>query len=245
MNERHTDLELKLGADRVALKHLVSASGIFAKLISEVARNFTEDGDSITWFVEIKPGSVCLPVYGQSDRVADDVIPGLCSAIAGGIAEIDRKPVRPAYFSDKALEQVKALTNLASDDLPITVRNGGNPVSLTNRIVANIDDFLGPTKITFGTIEGKLDAIQLHGKNPTFTVYDVLTGHRVDCRLTESITLDDLRSGIGRRVGVRGRIKSRANGDRMSIEPEELDIFPLESELPAACEVRGILKGYE
>lgn len=245
MSEHDTDLELKFDADRVALKHLVAASGTFAQLISEVARKFTDQSESITWFVEVKPGSVCLPVHGLSDSLADNVIPSLCTAIASGISEVNAEPVRPRYFSDKALEQLKSLTRLSSDELPISVRNGGSPVLLTAGTVANIDEFFGPPKITYGTIEGKLDAVQLHGKNPTFSVYETLSGNRVECKLTESITLDELRRGIGCRVGVRGRIKSRGNGERVSIEPEELDIFPPEIELPSPSEVRGILRGYE
>jgi hypothetical protein len=111
--------------------------------------------------------------------------------------------------------------------------------------MTNVDEVLGAPLESYGTVEGTLEAFNLHGQKPTFAVYEPLTGHRVDCHFTASVTVDDLRPAIGNRVGVRGPIKTRPSGVRMSVEAETLYVLPDEPDLPGPDEVVGILKGYE
>ncbi len=246
MLNNDADLELELGATEVALKHLVSASGTFAGLISEVARCYTgSQTDPVEWLVEVRPGSVKLPVRGRpvSQTLKAVAVPEVASAIAEGLALLDARAERPAYFTDKALEQAKALANLTAS-VPIAVRNGGAPARLTKRLAANVDDVLGAPLESYGTVEGRLEGLNLHGKRPSFAVYEPLTGHKVECRFTTQVTLESLRPVIGRRVGIRGQIHSRPNGLRVSVDAREIRTFREADERPSPDEVRGILKGY-
>lgn len=246
MNEppQQTRLELKLGAPEVALKHLVSAASTFAALINEVARSYLgTQREPVRWIVEVRPGSVRLPVRPQAltEDVRPSKFPELVTLIVDGLAKIDARPERPAYFSDKALEQAKALGNLSSDALPISVLNGNGRADLTKRASANVDDILGRTVTSYGTVEGTLEAVNIHGPSPTFSVYDALTGRALVCRLTDRVSVDNLRPAIDKRVGVRGPIQSRG-GQRVGIEAHELMIFPSDDDLPSPADVRGILK---
>jgi hypothetical protein len=246
MNEDQADLELQLGSAEVALKQLVSAGSIFAALINEVAKSYAgTQVEPVEWLVELRPGSVKMPVRGRpSTELRATAIPELSAAIAEGLAALDERAERPDYFNDKALEQAKALANLASPDAPISVRNGREKAELSKRVAANVDDVLGAPLESYGTVEGHLEGLNLHGARPRFAVYEPLTGHRVECRFTPQVTLDDLRPAIGRRVGVRGEIKSRRNGVRVSVAARELRILGEEADLPSPDAVFGILRGY-
>ena len=246
--EAGAHLELDLGAPDVALKQLVSAGGTFSGLINEVARAYTGVArEAVTWIVEVKPGSVRLPLRAEpaSEEVAPSAIPELFAVIAEGVACIDAKAERPDFFTDRALEQAKALANLAGDDLPIRVRNGRASTTLSKRLMTNVDEVLGAPLESYGTVEGTLEGFNLHAPRPVFAVYEPLTGHRVDCHFTASVTVDDLRPAIGKRVGVRGPIKTRPSGVRISVEAETLYVFPDAPDLPGPDEVVGILNGYE
>ncbi len=241
-----TNLELELGAPEVALKHLVSATGTFAGLINEVARSYLGAArEPVIWIVEVKPGSVKLPVRPQpaTDAIRPSALPEMVTAIVEGLKLIESRPERPAYFTDTALQQAKALGNLASSERPVIVRNGREQAVLTKRVPANVDEVLGKPVASFGTVEGRLEAFNIHGPTPTFSVYDVLTGSPIACRLTERVTLEDLRPAIGRRVGVRGPLKRRPNGDPVTVEAWELRVFPSQGELPKPEDVLGILNG--
>jgi hypothetical protein len=240
-------LELDLDAPEVALQHLVSAASVFAGLLREVARAyFGTSQDPVRWVVEVQPGSVKLPLRPTPalEEVSGSAFPHFVVVVTEGIALLDKTAERPSYFTDKALEQAKALANLSGSEVPISVRNGAAKIPVTRRIAANVDDVLNKPDVSYGTVEGLLEAVNIHGTNRTFGVYDPLTGKKIECKLTGKVTVDDLGPAIGKRVAVSGLIVSRSTGERISIQADELEIFE-DTDLPSPEDVIGILKGYE
>jgi hypothetical protein len=236
----HPDLELGIGGDEVLLKHLVAASDRFSALINEVARSYTGASPaSIRWVVEIKPGSVRLPLHGSpaNDAIAAPAIPELADVIAKGVALIEEKPERPEYFTDKALEKAKELAKVPA----IYIRNGGPPVQLTGHLMANVDQLLGKPQRVFGTVEGRLEKLDIHGPS-TFIIYSSLTGRSVKCRFGKYVSLEEVTAAVGKRVGARGLVDRRPNGEQISVEVQELRLLP---EPVSADEVLGIFKGYD
>jgi hypothetical protein len=242
------DLEFVLDAPEVAFRHLISAGGVFSALVSEVTRAYTHaKQEPIEWIVDIQEGSVRVPLRGRPSNgaVTPSAIPEIAATIVEGLATIDERAERPPYFTDKALVQARALANLASDELPVVVRHRARAVPVSKQLMQHVDRVIGKQRESYGTVEGRLQRLDLHGRRPLFSVYEPLTGHRVDCHFTEDVTLEDLRPAIDRRVGVRGVIKLSAEGVRVSVEAHELRIFPDDAELPGPDDVLGILAGYE
>lgn len=247
-DDRPADLELVLDAPEVAFRHLISAGSIFAALIGEVARAYTHSQrEPVEWIVNVEAGSLKVPLRGRptNGALSPSAIAEIAATISDGLATIDERPERPPYFTDKALLQAKSLANLARDELPIAVRHDGRRVEVSKQLMTHVERVLGKPRKSYGTVEGKLEGLQLHGPLPQFAVYEFLSGHKVECHFTEDVTLDDLRPAIGRRVGVRGEIKSTPEGVRLSVEAHELRVFPPDDELPTPDDVLGILAGYE
>lgn len=107
------------------------------------------------------------------------------------------------------------------------------------------DEVLGAPDVSYGTVEGLLEALNIHGANKAFGVYDPLTGKKVECKLTGKVTVEDLGPAVSKRVAVSGLIFSRSTGERISVQADELEIFPTEEDIPSPDDVLGILKGYE
>jgi hypothetical protein len=239
------ELELRLDAREVSLSQLVSAGSIFAQLLREVAREYSGSTRSVKWIVEVAPGSVRLPVKGQttSEKLAQSAVPEIVAAVVGGIKTLNERPVRPPYFNDQALIEAKALANLVSDDLPrIAVNNGTVGSDATRQLMDHVDQVMGEGRESIGAIEGKLQALNIHEKPPRFAIYDLLTDQRIECFFGPTTDLEEVLRGIGRRVAVSGIIKTRGSGQRYSIEVRSLRVFPAESELPSPDDVRGILR---
>lgn len=236
-----TDLELRLGGDEVQFKHLIAASGTFAQLINEVARAYTGAINAVRWVVEVKEGSVCLPLRGapENEAVALPAIHELASVIVDGIALVEKKPQRPEYFSDKALQKAKSLANLPN----ISLRNGHDRVYLSGHLMANVDQLLGKPHKTFGTVEGRLEKLDIHGTEK-FIIYSSLTGKSVPCRFGEFVTLEDVTAAVGKRVGARGLVETRPNGEHVGVEVHELRVLPQPELIVSADEVLGIFEGY-
>ena len=239
----HHDLELQVGAETpVELKQLVSVSGVFASLINDVAEAFTGHVKPVKWTVEVQSGSVRLPLKAEPSLadVRPSAMPELTSSIADGIAQLIREPVRPDHFSDKALEHAKALADLLSDDLPLSVRNGGARIPLTKQLMVNAELVLGRSRPSFGSVEGKLEALNIHdGKQ--FRLYSQIDGRAIKCMFGKNLELDEVLKAVGKRVMVRGQLKTRPSGERVSIEAHSIRILG-ERSVPAS-EVFGIFEG--
>ncbi len=239
------DLEIEVGHGvPVDLRSLVSVSQKFSALIDEVASEYTGVRHPIRWIVEVEPGSVRLPLRAETtgERVRPSAAHEVGTVVASGLSQLEQSATRPDHFNDKALEQAKALAALVSDELPLAVRNGTAGVNMTRQLSVNAEKVLGVPRETFGTIEGRLEALNVHGSSSEFSVWP-LEGKAVKCIFGERLDLDkDIFPAVKKRVAVRGRIKTRPNGERLSVDVDALDVLP---EPVSADEVRGILKGYE
>lgn len=232
------DLRLELGAEQVELRHLVSAASTFAALINEVTRAMTKEEGAVTWTVTIESGSVILPMKPRGEP---ELATALLDAIPEGIATIEREAKRPKYFTDQALTQAQHLANLASETLPIRVGGGRRSTAITKKLVAHVDILTREAQPRIGTIEGRLEEVNVHGR-PTFQVWERLSGDKVLCRAGENITVDDLGEALGRRVAVRGRIRESKAGQKITIDVRQLRVFDAEEDLPTPEEVLGILR---
>ena len=239
------DLEIEVGHGvPVDLRSLVSVSQKFSALIDEVASEYTGVRHPIRWIVEVEPGSVRLPL--RAETTADQVRPSAAhevgTVVASGLSQLEQSATRPDHFNDKALEQAKALAGLVSDKLPLAVRNGTAGVNMTRQLSVNAEKVLGAPRETLGTVEGRLEALNVHGSASEFSVWP-LEGKAVKCVFGERLDLErDIFPAVKKRVSVHGRIKTRPNGERLSVDVDALEVLP---EPVSANEVRGILKGYE
>ena len=244
-DERQRDLEIEVGHGvDVDLRSLANVSQKFAGLVDEVAREYTGVANPVRWIVEVESGSVRLPL--RAETTADEVRPSAAheigTVVARGLAQLEQSPVRPDHFTDRALSLAKELANYATEDLPLAVRNGTAGGKLSRQLSVNAEKVLGTPEETLGTIEGKLEALSLHGSRD-FSVWPV-SGKAIKCVFGSRLDLEhDVLPAINKRVAVHGRIKTRPNGERLSVDVDELRIIggtPV-----SADEVRGILKGYE
>lgn len=235
----HEELRLELEAPVVRLSLLTSVAGTFSGLLREVARELSP-GKPIEWAVRLEPGSVAIPV--RPHEVDPILEKRLVAVVAEGLAAVEKEAHRPRYFNDQALAQARALANFATRENPIRVHSATTNVHLTTQLIAHVDQVSGEGDPRIGTVEGVLEEANVHSNRPSFEVWERMTGEQVKCFGGDEVTVDDLREALGRRVAVRGRIRSSKSGTKRRIDVKQLRVFPGEEDLPTADEVRGILK---
>lgn len=244
LNETPRDLEIEVGhGTDVDLRSLVRVTDKFAGLIDEVAREYTHVARPIRWIVEVRSGSVRLPLRGEpvGETVQPSAVPEIGTAVARGLCALEDAPVRPDHFTDRALTLAKELANLATEDLPLAVHNGKAGGSFTRQLSINAEKVLGAPQESVGTIEGRLEALSLHGSNE-FSVWPA-GGTAVKCMFGNRLDLErDVLPAVNKRVAAHGRIKTR-RGERVSVEVDELRVIG--GEPVPADDVRGILRGFE
>lgn len=243
--ERPTSLTVDIDGSLLPFDKFRKAQEELANILHEVDQNLGEKKrPSVNWVVSsVTSGSVHLTIQGiATERVAMAEIAEVVTTVEKGIATLEEYPKRPPFFSDRALESAKCLASLIGKDIS-TIRVGANSkrVNLTQHLVANVDELIGARYKSFGSVEGVLNAIDLSQK-PLFRIYDLLTGKGVKCHFMPGL-IDEIKDALGKRVSVYGLIRSREDGQKVSVEVEDMEVFPNETELPSIKDIIGILGG--
>jgi len=190
-------------------------------------------------------GQVTLGVRPQPGRksVPAAVMPRISKTLTAGISALEHRAARPKHFSDTALIKLHDLARLTSPETPsVKVSNGvGSGITLSSRLVANVEAVLAPELESIGTVEGKLEGLITHGKS-RFLIFDPITGRQVVCFFGGQIEWQDVLRAFGKRVAASGLIRSRRSGEKVSISASRIHVFASDDELPSASDVRGILK---
>lgn len=242
----HTSLTLDMDGPLLSFDKFRKAQDELASLLREVENNLPQErSSSVNWVISsIRAGSVHLTIEGiASEDIPVSQISDVVTNVESGIAILEERPERPPFFSDKALESAKALAGLIGQDIvTIQLRINSQKVTLTQHLIANVDELIGGKYKSFGSVEGILKAIDLSNKKPVFRIYDLLTNKSVKCFFPPKF-LQTAKDALGRRVSVYGLILSREDGVRVSVEVEDIEIFPNKEQLPTIEEMIGILGG--
>ncbi|MBC5797366.1 hypothetical protein H5968_19965 [Sphaerospermopsis sp. LEGE 00249] len=241
----HTSLTVDIDGSLLPFDKFRKAQEELANILHEVDQSLSEKKrPSVNWVVSsVTSGSVHLTIEGiTTDRVAMAAIAEVVTTVETGIATLEEYPKRPPFFSDRALESARCLAGLIGEDM-LTIQVGANSkkVNLTQHLVANVDELIGAHYKSFGSVEGVLKAIDLSRK-PLFRIYDLLIGKGVKCHFMPE-NIDSVKDALGKRVSVYGLIRSREDGQKVSVEVEEMEVFPSEIELPRIKDIIGILGG--
>jgi hypothetical protein len=245
------NLIVEIDAGELTLGRFDQLTHDISALVREVAGEVTGGGrDSVRWVIEDirrkSPLRLELSPHAASEKVSPQLVQEVASAITQGIAVIEERPERPRYFNDAALDRAKDLASRLGEDVQAVrfrSRNGAasEPVAVTKRLAVNVDEIIGPRLEQFGSVEGKLEGLIVH-RRKVFYVWETLTNRRVECVFSDRIELDEVLAAFGRRVSVRGLIRLRKTGEKLSIEASELYVFPPEEELPTIEDIEGILQ---
>jgi hypothetical protein len=230
-------LRLELDAPSISLAKFASATNAFADLVQHISRNFG-GGKPIDWTVEAERGSLVIVAQPQVDPGQRSPI---ISAIVDGVESIETRAEQPPYFDEQALQKARTLASLSTAEMTVRIRNGHRRTQITSHLIANVDEVTGEAPPRIGSIEGRLEAINVHGK-ATFAIWERLTGTRVECYVADQDTVDKLGQALKHRVEVRGRIRASKTGTKRRMDVKQLRIFASEEALPSADDVRGILR---
>jgi hypothetical protein len=143
-------------------------------------------------------------------------------------------------FDADLLEDIRALARPVGRAVKsTTLIFDASVLDLTPRIATRLDAALAVADECEGSIEGKLEQINVHRGANTFHIYPDVGARKVTCHFPERL-YDDAVAAVGRRVEVFGMLRYRmAAPFPHQIGVSEIETFPPESELPDWADLRG------
>jgi hypothetical protein len=170
-----------------------------------------------------------------------------CQQVREGMRLIQaRCEERPAGFTDAALRSVRRLALLSARQLRVSVSAGqgeGEAIELDANTVAQIDAWLRGEREALGSVEGSLDVISIHNRL-RFTVYERGSssgpgeGARIECLFPQAL-LGQVKTALGERVCIRGRVRYRKDGVPAIVEAHWLRVLRPLDQLPSIQDMIG------
>lgn len=206
---RPDDVSLSFGLFRKTIEDIEH----FLKSVTYAA---TQQQGVRQWIIaELQSKDVAVTLeHILGDGIAQHVVQGLRTIAIGTVEP-------PLYFSQFALDDLKGMSRLFKGRDRVRqlefCSDGAQPAIIRAGIDKQVDRIFRGGFWNLGSIEGTLEALNLHG-NRTFTIWDRVSRSPVKCNFpTDPTWKDRVISLLEKRVLVVGRVAYFANGVPRSI----------------------------
>ncbi len=227
------EFRISITGDKIEVSALKDAISELLKLLKSVEGRVA-GGQSVRWRLATLSynSPIIIGCTGEPrsrKRNAPDCARLVGSTALSGLADLERG-LRPSAFSDDALEVSKRLAALRGKrgvgDVFVMEANGvaPEPLALSTRTVATVDDFIGVKSEALGSVEGRLEVVSAHG-GITCNIYEALSGKVVRCEVPDDKKRAVL-DAFEQRVMATGTVKRDASGQARGIVLRELVVLP-------------------
>jgi hypothetical protein len=237
-----SDLTLELGGNLSPARFL-GATRAFFGCVEELSRAVAPDGEAPTWTVRIREGSHLIGV-DPAPGVRAQLVREVYARMKHGVEQLAAGEIDAARLPDAAIRHLKNLSEYAErphkQSVTVRIWVEKKAVALGSDVIHAIVESWEADYRDYGTIEGRLEAIQDHDALK-IRVRDAALRQSIPCYVPEN-KLPDAFANFRKRVEVSGLIHYRRNGVPVSIEVNAIAPIPDDAELPSIDDVRGILR---
>lgn len=239
-----SDLAIEIGEDLSPADFMAAARHFFG-YVDEVVRQRAPEGEPIKWTVKVHEGSAVLAAVAPLDA-PEPVLDAVYADIGNAVDRLEGGDVDGAGVSEAALKHLRGLSGLAEGrrgrPVPMRFWIRKQPRVIAPEIARVISEDWRTAYNDFGTVEGKLEAIQ-DRQGLQISIKDPLLKQAVRCNLPDSL-LEQAFQSFRKRVEVSGLIHYRRNGVPTSISASQIYELPDDATLPTHDDVRGILAAH-
>jgi len=156
-------VELYMDGPEITAEVFTRSVRTFFDLIKDVSAD-VGGKRTLEWIVSLKPGSIGICATAKPVKSDGALVRQTIRAINSGIVTIEKRKGRPKHFSDSALQRLFQLGSIVGlgDQGVSVIRIGGQSISPVS--VAYVDELLGTPAKSYGSIEGKLFALNTKGR---------------------------------------------------------------------------------
>jgi hypothetical protein len=223
-------------AETISLALLGKAIEDVRKLVRDIDYAVTRERFGRRWIVtalrSTNPTITIRPIVDGAETI---------DVIGAGLRLVTMSPgiEPPPYFSADALDDLKGMRRLFRGRerarRVVFSADEAEVATVDSRISERVERIQRGTYVLLSSLEGTLDAINLHGATKTFTVWDRVTGVPVRCAMPGPDWISQVKNLLERRVLVAGRIRYYSNGIPHSVaQVEELHDASPNPNLPKA-----------
>jgi len=196
------------------------------------------DGNGLEWGVtNLYMGSFNIEIACVTNPMLGAAV---VQTFVDGMEAIQRAAERPPLFNNYILDKAKHLSGIINRDsvARIALGSGQQEIQVSQHVAANVDTLIGVRYEEIGSVEGRIEAINIHDRFQ-FNIYDFVTERGVRCSFPDTL-FDEVVAALGHRAIVYGMVRTDAQGEPISVRVERIERLRSRGELPSAADLRGI-----
>ncbi|MEQ9170011.1 MAG: hypothetical protein RIE87_02280 [Rhodospirillales bacterium] len=226
----------------VRLPAFIAEINTLARVVTKIDRRVSGGASAnhfrIVGLSHSSPAAVELEVC--QNQGAPDTRAALVHRFSDAIAAISEGDV-PEDLDRALLQDLRNLAAPVGEKLGAArLRVNGTAIELNDVFAKKIELSLAGEEFSFGSIDGRLEQINIHEGANRFSIYPEFGPNKVQCHFGSDL-LDKATAAVNRTVSVEGRLKYKPNDPfPYAVEVEDIDIFPPDDEMPTFEDLRGI-----
>ncbi len=184
-----------------------------------------------------------VEVEGETKEDQPDNRAAIVDMTVRGVDSLRKTSARPLWYSDRALEVAKEMTELIQNGVKsLEVVTDGFGVEYQASILDNVKIIVTPGKQMYGSIEGRIERMNSH-EEFSFYLYEPILSRRIRCELMDAKDLKLKARVISlyeSAVMVSGLLSTNINGETTSAKISSIEPKEVVALLKDASEVTGI-----
>lgn len=235
-------LKIIIGDERtlIGVRHFVSVISNTVKLLTAIDCDISKDRTpALRWRVRglSMSSPLVIEIEGEVQQGRGEIRP--VSSMMSGLKRMASDKTRPSHFTDEAMSAVRRLA-IEHISHSIVLESNGRSVSPSACIIDGVDAIVGRVDAYRAetSLDGRLDAIYLHGENPQFLIWDPITDRSTRCYFSEQ-DVEDVVGLLTNRVRVFGTARFNKRDEATSIEVDEFFRLPERGESPTLADLHA------
>lgn len=243
--------EIKGAPESVSLETYSQAThqvmGILRELDTAISRR---SSGTLNWYISRlhNNGTLLLEVLSKQRQrkrqmvEATDVSTEVASSFVTGLENIENHGSSPPYLTETGMRKVKSMVSLihknGAKGFVASAPDAQRSVEVSEKSSKTIDELLPVKTEAVGSVEGRLEAISIHG-GKKFVIYDSITKKAVNCHFDEQRIMDKALQMLGNRIMVSGEVFSNAKGEPVKVAVSDFELVEGTRRLPCVAELAG------
>jgi hypothetical protein len=241
--------EIKGDPDSVSLETYSQATvqvlGILRELDPAISRR---SNGTLNWYISRlhNNGTLLLEVLSKQRQMrqmaaARDVSNDVAASFLTGLDNLEHHGTSPPYLTDVGMRRVKRMVSLIHKNGAkgfVASAPDGQSVEVSEKASKTIDELLPVKTEAVGSVEGRLEAISIHGSKK-FVIYHSITKKAVNCHFDQQRIMDKVLQTLGGRIVVVGEVFSNAKGEPVKVAVSDFELVEGTGRLPTVAELTG------
>ena len=210
-------------------------AGEFVKSLSAFRDTFIKLCDSEVSIVGLSINSPITVMFGEPENVG-----GILGGFYDGLAEVTETKEAPLHWSRAIIDEVSTILKpIGKGIAKYEVACGDDKLLLDISYKAKFAEIIKADQVSDGTIDGMLEAVNIHGGKNVLTLYPEVGQTKVSCHFPDE-KLDAIKKFIGKYVEIHGRLKHKWREKYPhEVRVEHIEVID-EDNLPSFSDLMGL-----